>query len=170
MWWGSEEFGSLTVDKGAFELRFHSGSIDQGVHNRVWIRRYVVGRDTVRRAQPVAATPRDFVDEWMVSPWTQAGAWSASRALPRLRQSHAEWVGKRKSAGGLLEFESVHRCSDRRDHHQVEIGEMSGTRLDRTRPFFFQVLGDRDYTMLQISEGSDKRCQGPDLLDEMKTK
>ncbi|HEX2952189.1 MAG TPA: hypothetical protein VHV83_21860, partial [Armatimonadota bacterium] len=35
MWWGNEDFGKVTVGKDEFALRFHSSSIDGGVHNRV---------------------------------------------------------------------------------------------------------------------------------------
>jgi hypothetical protein len=118
----------------------------------------------------VAVSPRDFVDEWIVSSWTQAELWSTRSVLARLRRSHAEWADRSKQTGTVLEYGSVHRCSDRRDHYQVEVGVLSGPKFDRSRSFFFDVLGERDYTMLQISEKSDARCQGPDLLDEMKTR
>src|SRR5262249_196336 len=63
IWWGSEDFGSLAIEQNAFDLRFHYSSIDAGIHNRVWIRRYSVIGDAVRRTPPVAVSPRDFVDE-----------------------------------------------------------------------------------------------------------
>ncbi len=91
MWWGNEDYGSLTIEKNAFDLRFHSASIDVGVHNRVFIRHFSVIGDTVRRTQPVAASPRDFVDEWIVSPWKEAAQWSANSTLATLRDSHALW-------------------------------------------------------------------------------
>jgi hypothetical protein len=170
MWWGNEDFGSLTVEKDAFDLRFHSSSVDGGVHNRVWVRHYSVMGAGVRRTQPVAVSPRDFVDEWIVSPWTQAAQWSASSVLVRLRRLHAEWAGTSTQTRTLLGYGSVHRCSDRRDHYQVEVDALSGPTFDRSRSVFFHVLGDSDYTMLQISEKADARCQGPDLLDEMRTR
>ncbi len=170
MWWGAEDFGSLTVETDAFDLRFHSWSIDSDVHNRVWIRHYSVVGDDVRRTQPVAATPRDFVDEWIVSPWTQAEGWSAKGTLTQLQRLHAEWARKEKLADTALDYESLRRCSDRSDHYQVEIAERSGPTLDRPRSFFFHVLGDREYTLLRISETTDARCGGRDLLDEMRTR
>jgi hypothetical protein len=170
MWWGSDDFGSLTVETETFDLRFHSQSIDGGVHNRVWIRHYSVMGDAVKRTQPVAVTPRDFVDEWMVSPWTQAEEWSARNTLATLRRSHAEWARKSALTGTLLEYESVRGCSDRHDHYQVEVGEVSGPKLDRSRSFFFHVLGERDFTMFQILDKPDARCQGRDLLDDMRTR
>lgn len=118
MWWGNEDFGTLAVQKEAFDLRFHSTSIDGGVHNRVWVRHYSVIGDAVRRIQPVAVSPRDFVDEWIVSPWQQAEQWSSSPALAELKQAHTEWSRRNKSYTSLLEYYSVHRCSDSRDHYR----------------------------------------------------
>jgi hypothetical protein len=52
IWWGSEDFGTLTVRKRAFDLRFHSTSIDPGAVSQVRIRRYSVVGDAVRGIQP----------------------------------------------------------------------------------------------------------------------
>lgn len=78
IWWGNDDLGKLVVSADSFDLRFHSNSIDSGVHNRVWIRHYAVSGDVVRRTQPVAVSARDFVDEWIVSPWPEASAWSVT--------------------------------------------------------------------------------------------
>lgn len=170
MWWGNEDFGTLTVQKDAFDLRFHSESIDAGVHNRVWIRHYSVIGDVARRTQPEAVSPRDFVDEWIVSPWQQAAQWSSNSAVVDLRHEHAAWSRRRRSDTKLLEYHSVHRCSDSPNHYQVEIGEETGPKFETNRSFYFQVLGNGVFTMLRVSEKSDARCGGPDILEEMSTK
>lgn len=170
MWWGNEDFGTLTVQKDAFDLRFHSASIDGGVHNRVWIRHYSVIGDVARRTQPVAVSPRDFVDEWIVSPWQQAAQWSSNSAVVDLRHEHAAWSRRRRSDTKLLEYHSVHQCSDSPNHYQVEIGEGTGPKFETNRSFYFQVLGNGVFTMLRVSEKSDTRCGGPDILEEMSTK
>lgn len=170
MWWGNEDYGTLTVQKDAFDLRFHSASLDGGVHNRVFIRHFSVIGDTVRRTQPVAVSPRDFVDEWIVSPWEDAAQWSSNSALSELRKSHSVWSTRINSDDGLLEFYSVRRCSDRPDHYQVEIGEETGPKFETSRSFYFQVAGKRVYTMLGVSEITDAKCSGPNILDEMSTK
>jgi hypothetical protein len=167
MWWGNDDFGTLIVQKSAFDLRFHSASIDGGIHNRVWVRHYSVIGDAVRRVQPVAVSPRDFVDEWIVSPWQQASQWSSN---PELRQAHAAWSERKKSATSLLEYDSVQRCADSPEHYQVEVAVESGPKFETARPRYFQVRGDGDYTMLRVSDKSDARCSGPSILDEMGTK
>jgi len=170
MWWGNEDFGILTVQKDAFDLRFHSASIDGGVHNRVWIRHYSVLGDAVRRIQPLAVSPRDFVDEWIVSPWQQAAQWSSNSALAELRQAHAAWSRRRKSYTSLLEYYSAHRCADGPDHYQVEVAEETGPKFETAHSFYFQVRGNGVYTMFRVSDKPDVRCGGPDILDEMSTK
>jgi len=170
MWWGNEDFGTLTVHKDAFDLRFHSASIDVGVHNRVWIRRYSIVGEAVRRIQPVAVSPRDFVDEWVVSPWQQASQWSSKSALAELRQAHTAMSRRRKSDKSLLEYYSVYRCADSADHYQVEMAEETGPKFETAHSFYFQVRGNGDYTMLRVSDKSDAKCSGPNILDEMGTK
>jgi len=167
MWWGNDDFGTLIVQKDAFDLRFHSASIDAGIHNRVWIRHYSVIGDGVRRVQPVAVSPRDFVDEWIVSPWQQASQWSSN---PELRQAHAAWSGRKKSGTSLIEYYSVQRCADSPEHYQVEVAEETGPKFEAARSFYFQVRGNGDYAMLRVSDKSDARCSGPNILDEMGTR
>lgn len=170
MWWGNEDFGTLTVQKDAFDLRFHSASIDAGVHNRVWVRRYSVVGDAVQRIQPVAVSPRDFVDEWVVSPWQQASQWSSRSALAELTQAHAELSRRRNSYKSLLEYDSVYRCTDSPEHYQVEMADETAPNFQTARSFYFQMRGNGDYTMLRVSDKSDARCGGPNILDEMGTK
>jgi hypothetical protein len=167
MWWGNDDFGTLIVQKDAFDLRFHSASIDGGIHNRVWIRHYSVIGDAVRRLQPVAVSPRDFVDEWIVSPWQQASQWSSNLEL---RQAHAAWSRRKKSATSLLEYYSVQLCADSPEHYQVEVAEETGPKFETARSFYFQVRGNGDYTMLRVSDKSDARCSGPNILGEMGTR
>ena len=64
-------------------VEFTKRSIDLGVHNREAIRHYLIDGDRVRRIDPVALSPRDFVDEWLTSDWEEIGPWSASLASHR---------------------------------------------------------------------------------------
>ena len=65
-------------------VEFAQRSIDNGVHNREAIRHFQIQGDTVKRVEPVALSPRDFVDEWLTQPWSESAGWSESPAL-RLR-------------------------------------------------------------------------------------
>jgi hypothetical protein len=170
MWFGNEDFGSLTVQKNAFDLRFHSYSIDTGVHNRVWIRHYSVIGDTVHRIQPVAVSPRDFVDEWVESPWEQAALWSSTSAIGNLRKVHETLSKLREATNSLLEYDSVYACSESADRYQVEVSEEVEPDFKTARTFYFQVLGRSTYTMVRASKERDPNCAGRNLLEEMSTK
>jgi len=75
-------------------IEFTERSIDAGVHNREGVHHYLIAGDQVRRVDPVALGPRDFVDEWLTRPWNESAAWSASQALQSWHQRlHADWVG-----------------------------------------------------------------------------
>jgi len=170
MWWGNEDFGTLTANANDFDVRFHSTSIDGGVHNRVWIRHFTVSGDTVTRVQPVAVSPRDFVDEWLISPWKSARGWSSKGASEQLRQEHEAFSRAENSSHRLLSFGTIHLCSDDHNHFQVELVEETGPKFDIDQSFYFQVVGKNAYTMTGVSKTPDPRCGGQDLLDEMSTK
>jgi hypothetical protein len=62
-------------------IEFTQSSVDSGVHNREAVRHFLIEGDQVRRVAPVALSPRDFVDEWMTSPWSESQDWSLSMDL-----------------------------------------------------------------------------------------
>jgi len=157
IWWGNEDFGKLEMNRNDFDLRFHAASIDGGVHNRVWVRHFRVIGDTVRRVPPVAVSPRDFADEWIVSSWADASQWSLQHGIGSLEQTH------QRLHGMSFEFQSVHRCSDAPDHYQIELSQ------DDKPSYYFQVLGAQPYMMKSVSMKPDAVCTGEDLLDQMET-
>src|SRR5262249_53129883 len=108
MYWGGDDVGRIWARSSVFEVRFHGRSMDSGVLDRVWIRRFHVYGDRVVRMQPVAVSPRDFVDEWIVSPWRDASAWSLPQARVRLKTVH-EQLNKIRGS----DFGSIRRCRDR---------------------------------------------------------
>ncbi len=174
MWWGNQDFGRLVVGSSDSDLRFHSSSIDAGVHNRVWIRHFRVSGDTVTRTQPVAVSPRDFVDEWLTSPWEEASKWSSKTPPDELRQAHQRLSKLQesvdKSDDSLFEHGSVYRCSNAQHRYQVELVEHTGEKFDISRSFYFDVTGHGHYTMTQVSETPDPACKGRDLLNSMSTR
>jgi len=163
IWWGSEDFGTIAVTKDSADFRFHAESIDDGIHNRLWIRRFHVVGDTVERVQPVAVSPRDFVDEWIVSPWAQAKAWSLPEHMTVLHAAHEIAVGERKDEG--FEFASAQKCADAPDHYQITL-----TPMDESRPSYFQVRGKTEFTMLSVDRAPAKACAGKNILDTMAAK
>jgi hypothetical protein len=127
-------------------IEFTEGSIDAGIHNREAIRHYLIDGDKVRRVDPVALGPRDFVDEWLTRPWKESATWSASPALEQWhRKFHAGSVGG--------EFTDATRHCQTPDLWQVASG---GTYflIRWTPPFRF--------TMIKISNRPWPLCTQPD--------
>jgi hypothetical protein len=159
MWWGNDDPGTLSVDTHKFDLRFHAASIDGGVHNRVWIRDFSVHGNIVQRIPPVAVSPRDFVDEWIVSSWKDALTWSASTDLDGLRRAHDRAHVRHG------EFDSVRKCSDGPERYQIAVTIGDGAQLQ-----YFQVTGNQNnYKMKAVGEAPASQCNGPDLIESMAT-
>lgn len=156
IWWGAESYGNLKVGTADFDLRFRAGSMDLGVHNREWVRRYSVQGDVVQRIAPQAESPRDFADEWVASAWKEAGEWSSPANLKRLRAVHDEAHKIR-----YMDYVSLHGCSGTPDRFQIEVEKSDET----GGSYFFQVRGRDDYRMLDVTRRADPGCNLPDTLD-----
>jgi hypothetical protein len=162
VWWGSEDFGRLSANAQDFEVRFHAASIDLGVHNREWIRHYAVNGDRVRRIAPVAQSSRDFADEWIVSPWMQARAWSDPKNIVALKRWHERLRGIDESPS--YEFSAIHACTDGAHHVEVDIVD---PRNDAE--YFLSVDGDKTFVLRGVAEHASARCNGVDLLRQLQT-
>jgi hypothetical protein len=129
------------------------------VHNRVWIRHYAVSGDEVRRTQPVAVSPRDFTDEWIVSPWREASAWSSRQSWEQLQQMHRRLHKLRLG----FDFDSVQKCSETPSAVQVSvIAENEDT-------FYFKIIGNGPFQMKSVSTSPDSTCRSENILDTMAT-
>jgi hypothetical protein len=104
---GSYAVGSIGKDQADRSapvdvlIEFTQASIDAGVHNREAVRHFLIDGDQVRRVDPVALSPRDFVDEWLTRPWNESAAWSESLKL-------LMWHGKLHAVGGEFAGPSLH--------------------------------------------------------------
>lgn len=86
--------GSVTVNDVLVE--FPIRSIDTGVFTRPAIRHYKIDHDEVKRIDPLALRPRDFVDEWLTHDWRESAFWSESAnrgsMLDAYRKLHKDFV------------------------------------------------------------------------------
>lgn len=157
LWLGGDEDLLVRAERDSFDLRHVGASIDPAVHSRRHVRRYAVRGDSARRVQPVAESVRDFVDEWIVSPWTEAKGWSGkdleiARSHARLHPDHYPL---------LDEFASIRSCGGRLT--QVEIGAPRGP------GWFFLVRGGErgPWTLEGVARRAASGCTGPDRLGKV---
>lgn len=62
-------------------MEFTQRSVDGREGTREAVRHFVIEGDRVRRVDPVALSPRNFVDEWMTRPWSESREWSSTPNL-----------------------------------------------------------------------------------------
>jgi len=70
--------GTLTADN--VRIEFTAGGAGYGSSHQA-VRHFEVRGSTVKQVDPIAPTPRDFVEEWLSAPWKQSAARSESSAL-----------------------------------------------------------------------------------------
>jgi hypothetical protein len=109
--------GDYPPTKGAVEpadvrIQLTLGGTGYGFAHQA-VRHYAVHGDRVEQVDPIAPTPRDFVEEWLSSPWAQSAGRSDSNALRSWHQIlHRE--------DGMGDFPGpTQRCSSDADLWQV---------------------------------------------------
>jgi hypothetical protein len=154
--------GSVTQNEVLVEYAVRS--IDARVHNRQAIRHYSIDGGSVRRIDPLALSPRDFVDEWLTHDWREAAFWSESEH----RRSALDWHNKlhKEFVAGDFIYPTMH-CSATPDLWQVGIDFRDSTRnyfLVRWRPPFH-------FSMVNISDHPWPDCTAKDpQADEPRTR
>ncbi|HEX8469089.1 MAG TPA: hypothetical protein VF620_14925 [Allosphingosinicella sp.] len=148
---GNEDDLVLKAEPGAFEIRNDGSSLDPEILIRRHVRRYAVSGESVRRVQPVAENVRDFVDEWISSPWAEARGWSGPD--PALAGAHsAVEAARHETLGG---FGSVRACP----------GGTTEVRLDdRSGPNWFLLVrggAGGPWTLERAARRPSKGCTGP---------
>jgi hypothetical protein len=102
-------------------VEFTPRSIDGGVLIRRAVLHYRLDRnDTVqpvKRIDPLALSPRDFVDEWLISEWRDAADWSETKGRVAARDWH-RMLHKDLVAG---EFSPTMHCPATPDLWQVAV-------------------------------------------------
>ncbi len=161
--------GSVALNDVLVEFSIHS--IDAGVHSREAVRHYRIDQDKVKRIDPLALTPRDFVDEWLTHDWKETAFWSE----PANRRSMLEWHSRlhKDLVSGRFIHPTMH-CPQTPDLWQVGVdfsdpptpigAEPKGTYfLVRWRPPY-------EFTMVEVSDHSWPACREEDRkADEHRT-
>lgn len=162
----------LTSD--GLELRVSAYSRDINIIRRTGIYRYRISADQIDRVQPIAINGRDFVDEWLNSPWNESKNWNSPSELAGLESTHKKietlnHPADQNQETPNLTYGPVRHCSDSASHFQVELDkgwwveEKNDWRPDT--PTFFQIQeGKNSFTMLSASNKPDPRCTGHDIM------
>jgi hypothetical protein len=144
---------SLRADAGRFQLVHDGGFFDSGILIRRHVETYAVNGNRVRRIGPVALNVRDFVDEWIGTPWPQASAWSAPGA--GLLEAHRLLAAPQDSITTSMDLGPIRRCASGLTQVRVNIGDL--------RQRYFLVRGSGPWRMERVSWLPAAHCTGPDL-------
>ena len=147
-------------------IEFSQRSVDTAIHNREAIRHFLIDGDQIRRIDPIALSPRDFVDEWLTSGWNESATWSASPCLSKWhRKLHADWVGG--------EFSRATMHCQTPDLWQIAFAPSNAQKNYATEPEAYFLVRWRPpyhFTLVDVSEKPWPRCVTEDLeADEWRT-
>lgn len=145
-------------------IEFTEESIGAGVREAV--RHFLIDGDQVRRVDPVALSPRDFVDEWLTSGWKESTTWSASPLLQQWhRRLHVDFV--------TGEFGSATLHCQTPDLWQVTFTPSNPKKNFAAEPTVYFLIRWRPpyhFTMVDISDKPWPRCTEEDReADEGRT-
>jgi hypothetical protein len=146
-----ESIGQRWEDKALdILIEFTEGSIDVVVHNREAIRHFLIDGDRVTRVDPVALSPRDFVDEWLTRPWEESLHWSGSSTLQR-------WYSKLHADFVFGQFGETMHCGTP-DLWQVALTPDGGSQLY----FLVRWRPPYHFTMVNVGDRPWPRCAEKD--------
>jgi hypothetical protein len=144
-----------------------------GLDDYMAVRHYQIGHDQVKRIDPLALSPRDFVYEWLAHGWTEVAPWSESAE----RSSMLEWHRKLHEdfVTGIFIYPTLH-CPSTPDLWQVGVDRSDPpTRLgaEPNGGVYFLVRWRPPYTfrMVQINDRPSPQCteDDPKADDEHRT-
>lgn len=137
--------GTLSADD--MRIEFTAGGTGYGLSHQA-VRHFEVLGDSVKQVDPIAPTPRDFVEEWLAAPWKQSVARSESPSLES--PSLETWHRKLHRDDGMGDFpDPPVQCSSDRELWQI------GIRLHGVSTETFYLVRWRQpdrFTMTDIAE------------------
>jgi len=104
--------GTISLDD--IRLEFTMGGTGYGQSHQA-VRHFEIRADAVRQIEPIAPTPRDFVEEWLDMPWSRSMQWSESPSLE-------QWHAKMHRDDGMGDFpDTPLKCAEGQDLWQIGI-------------------------------------------------
>jgi hypothetical protein len=135
-----------------------------GGDNYQAVRHYKIDGDEVRRIDPLALRPRDFVSEWLRHDWKEAAFWSESSNRVSMRDRHGKQHQPQFS--GEFIYPTMH-CPTTPDLWQVGVDFSEPPTPIGTKPnnvTYFRVRWRPPYrfTMVQVSDHPSPNCTEED--------
>ena len=148
--------GSVTVDDVLIEA---TGAGGLGGMPYEVIRHYRFDHDTVRRIDPFALCPRDFVYEWLSNEWATVALWSESANRRTMLDLH-EKLGKRS---GEFVYPTMH-CPATPDLWQVgvDLGNPATFPPKATNYFLVRWRPPYDFRMVDVGDQPWPQCTEKD--------
>jgi hypothetical protein len=143
-------------------LEFTVGGIGYGASHKA-VRHFEIRDHQARQVDPVATTPRDFVEEWIGAEWTQSSLRSASASL---KQQHM----KVHRTDGMGDFpDPAMRCKNGQDLWQIGTHWHEGPKtyylVRWTRPYTFTMIDVKDRQFADCTLADPKGDQHPALFE-----
>jgi hypothetical protein len=155
-WFGNYDGVLVVLKPDELITEFLDRSVDDGIHNRTNIQRLSFSNGSIRRLDPVAFQPQDFVEEWLTRPWSEM----QSRSRPGLQPWHEKFQTD-FSAG---EYQNVVPCVAKPAQWLIELAftQIGDKEFTNPESVFFLVrdLGNYHYSMESVSTESPEGCPG----------
>ena len=137
-----------TIQPGDLRIEFSAGGGGYGYPHKA-VRHFEIHGITVKQVDPIAPTPRDFVEEWLAAPWQKSAGLAES---PTLQQWHQKL--HRDDDEGDFPDNPVN-CDSDPERWQI------GTHLQDEPSHYFIVRWHRPdrFTMVQISDRPLQACK-----------
>jgi len=142
-------------------IEFRNLSLDPGVHSYETVRHFKIGADRATRTDPIALSPRGFVQEWIENDWNAASAWSAPEHAARLEAAHAHFHGE-PVYGEYLD--ATRRCARAGDLWQVGVSfeDVESSKSKGEVYFLVQWRPPYRLRMADARPTPDRACTEPD--------
>lgn len=167
-YWGDGD-GALTLrlDGRDLVMEFDAASIDAHRGKRRASRLFRVEGDNVRRRDPIALTPADFVEEWLSQPWSAAASWTDEAARDSAGRQHAALRGRggAPSLSGTFVGEAT-PCRGGSRLWQVRM-DFADLPLDRRGVAFLVRWGEGErFRLAAVRHQAWPQCQDPRHREE----
>ncbi len=170
---GVDSIASARFGENDLVIEFEGHSIDGAGLTRRHIEHFLIGpKDELKRIAPVAISPKDFVEEWVSSEWSESVKWVDARGdKAALAKAHID-LAKRSGGSFLGDFaESPTRCRSDRTLWQINVEPDTlpeGNEIQPSNYFLVRWMAPYRFSMARIQQHPFPNCdEVVDLRDDL---